>query len=88
MWNSTLERSICKIDVLGGGIISQVQDRVLSQVSSTCLKMETLENLVSILCMKPKFANKKMAKSGFLLHALEIFSISGSKWVFEGKCGF
>ena len=38
--------------------MSQIQDRVLSQVPDTYLKMETLENLVSILCMKPKFANK------------------------------
>ena len=64
-----LEGLIGKLDVLGGGIQSRVNIWILSRVSSTYFKMRTLENFVSILCMKSKKLKENLAKYGFLTNS-------------------
>ena len=83
VWEFTLDRWICKLDVLGGVIMSWVQYRALSWVSGTCFKMATLENLVSILCKNPNLQTK-LAKCGFV-HALEKFLDSWLKVGVRGQ---
>ena len=46
-----------RVRYLGRGEMPQVKDRVLSKVSSVCLKMETPKNLVSFFCQNSVLTN-------------------------------